>query len=490
MNAVRGKVWGLLALLLTLVLPGWAAEAPPLDGLWKGPLKMPGGQLEVIFRLVKLTSGEYFATLDVPMQRVSHLAVQVTTRGDTVILASTEANCRYTGRLLASGGELQGTWQQPGFQAPLALTHSVLAIATAAPSVRLTPPYRETDVTFNNPKASLRLAGTLTVPAGPGPFPAVALLSDVGAQDRNGTEADFAPLGRLADYLTRRGIAVLRFDDRGTGQSTGPNQSQATVAHLVSDAQAALGFLRARPEIDSAHVGLLGHGEGGNVALLAAAQPLPPAFVIGLAPAGLTGSEVILQRQQATLLSLQTTPKQLAAALKYQQSIFDIIRQTVNNSQAQTIVAGMLKQSNVALDDARAQAQAAEMVAPHYRYALTFNPLEKLPKVHCPVLLLFGTADATVNGDVNLEALARGLRADKSVTIRKLPGVNHLFQPDFSQWPIVSGERQPNFSPVAQETMRAWLVAQTQKAAPAPTGTAPAAKAESKGAQASAKSSK
>ena len=465
MNVFKACFYGCLALLLTLAPPSWGnarpAAEPPLDGLWKGPLQMPGGKIEVIFRLVKLSSGEYFATLDVPMQKVSHLKVTVATHADTVVLTSPEANCNYVGRLIANGTQLQGNWQQPGFKVPLLLTHTEVQAASLPVSPRLTPPYREEDVRFSNAQAKLQLAGTLTVPAGQGPFPAVVLLSDTGPQDRNGTVGDFSPLGRLADYLTRRGVAVLRFDDRGTGQSTG--EFKATTAELVTDAQAALNFLRTRPEIDLGHLGLVGHGEGGNVALLAATQPLPPAFVIGLAPYALPGSVIVLQQQEATLRSLQTEPAQIADALKRQQAMFEIIRQTADNSQAQAIVANMLRQNNAALDPAAAQTSASEMVTARYRYFLAFDPLERLPQVTCPVLLLYGSADDILNSDINSSMLVKGLKNNKAAVARKLPGVNHLFQPDRSQWPLISGEPKPNLSPVASEAIRAWIVEQAGK---------------------------
>jgi pimeloyl-ACP methyl ester carboxylesterase len=441
-------------------VPCRAAIAPadqPLDGLWKGPLKLPGGELEVIFRLVKLSSGEYFATLDVPKQRVSNLSVTVTTRADTIVFASAEANCRFTGRLVPDAGQLQGTWQQPGFRVPLTLTHTALPTLAAATKTRLTPPYREENVTFTNAAAGASLAGTLTVPAGPGPFPAVVLLSDAGAQDRNGTVNEFGPQGWLADYLTRRGIAVLRFDDRGTGQSTGA--ADATTADLVTDAQAALGFLRTRPELIATRLGLIGHGEGGNVALLTAGRPQPPAFVVGLAPYGLPGRTIAMQQQEATLRSLQTSSGQLAIALKRQQMTFDAIRQTINRSQARAIVANILKQDNPLLSEAAAQARATELTAPAYRYFLSFDPAESLAQVACPVLLLYGSADPVLNPDSNLEALTKGLKNNKSVVARKLPGVNHVFQPERDQWPIVGGQAQPNFSPAAEEAIRAWIMA-------------------------------
>ncbi|WP_460584097.1 alpha/beta hydrolase [Hymenobacter arcticus] len=466
MKVARNAVYGCLALLLVLVLPGRAAHhaaaVPPLDGLWKGPLQMPGGKLEVIFRLVKLSSGEYFANLDVPLQKASHLAVTVETRADTVIFTSAEADSRYVGRLSADGQTLQGVWRQTGFQVPLTLTHSALPVeAASAVKSRFAPPYREEEIAFPNPVANLQLAGVLTVPAGPGPFPAVALLSDEGPHDRNGTASGFGPLGQLADYLTRRGVAVLRFDDRGTGHSTGP--APATPASLVSDAQAALTYLRQRPEVDAAHLGLIGLGEGSNVALLAAAQPLPPAFLVGLSAYGEPGTSLAMQQREANLRAQKVDPKVMAASLKRQQQILEVIRQTVVKSQAQTIVATILKQDSTGLSAAAAQARAAALVTTRYREFLKFDPTEKLAGVSCPVLLLYGADDAFLNPDTNLEALLKGLKNNKLAAGHKVAGTNHSFQAARSQWPIVGGEAHPIFSPAAQEDIRAWIVEQTKK---------------------------
>ncbi len=436
------------------------APAPPLDGLWKGQLKVPGGQLEVIFRFVKLAGGEYFATLDVPLQQVSHMAVKTDVRGDTVRLFAEEANSRFVGRVSGDGKQLSGTWQQPGFKVPLVLAFSALPPMNAK-NVRLTPPYREEEATFSNLTVNTRLGGTLTIPAGPGPFPAVVLLSDSGPHDRDGTVGDFAPLGLLADFLTRRGVAVLRFDSRGVGKSAG--NPATTTADLVSDAQAGLNYLRTRPEIDLSHLGMIGHGEGGNVALLAATQPLPPVFVVALAAYGLPGRDIVVQQQATTLRTLGTDAGQIEAATKRQLAMLEIIRQTTDNAQAQAIVANMLKQNNAAIDNVTAQASAAEMTSLHYRYFLEFNPIEKLSAVNCPVLLLNGGSDLTINAETNLAALKKGLGANKNVLIKKLPGVNHLFQPDPTKWPILNGQPQPNFSPEAQETIREWIMTQAKK---------------------------
>jgi alpha-beta hydrolase superfamily lysophospholipase len=465
------RLLGSFLIALVLSVPAWAgrqpvlvatapADAPPLDGLWKGQLKVPGGQLEYIFRFVKLTGGEYFCTLDVPLQKVSHMAVKAEVKGDTVRMFAEEANGRFIGRITPDGKQMAGVWQVPGYKAPLVLTFSALP-AMNAKNVRLTPPYREEEATFSNLTVNFRLSGMLTIPAGPGPFPAVVLLSDSGPQDRDGTVGDFATLGLLADYLTRRGVAVLRFDDRGVGKSEGT--PALTTLDLVSDAQAGMNFLRTRPEIDLSHLGLIGHGEGGNVALLAAAQPLPPAFVVALSAYGLPGRDIVVQQQATTLRTLGTDNAQIEAATKRQQAMLEIIRQTTDNSQAQAIVANMLKQNNAAIDNATAQASAAEMTSARYRYFLAFNPVEKLTAVNCPVLLLNGISDLTINADANLNALTKGLKLNKSVTVKKLVGVNHLYQPDPAKWPIVNGQQQPNFSPEAQETIREWILAQAKK---------------------------
>ncbi|KAA9331515.1 alpha/beta fold hydrolase [Hymenobacter busanensis] len=450
------------ALLLGLGLISASAQATPaLDGLWKGPLKVPGGQWEVIFRVVTLTGGSYYATLDVPMQKVTRMGVKVQAHGDTVIFVADEAASQFVGRISADGKHVEGTWQQPGLKAPMTLEY---AAPQAAPGgkVRLTPPYREEEVNFTNIPVNLRMAGMFSVPPGKGPFPAVVLVSDAGPQDRDATVGDYRPMGALADFLTRRGIAVLRVDDRGVGQSGGTAGS-ATIPELVADVQAALNFLRTRPEADVSHLGVIGHGEGGNVALLAAAQPLPPSFVVALAAYGQPGSDIVVQQQANILRSLGTEPAQIEAAVKRHQAMLEIIRQTPDGPQAQAIVANMLRQTNTSIDQNTALASAGELTSARYRHFLTFDPAEKLAQVSCPVLLLNGTADMFVAPETNLAILAKGLKSNKNVIVKKLPGVNHLFQSDPGQWPLVNGQPRETFSPLAQEMIREWIVAQAKK---------------------------
>lgn len=447
-------VWGVL-----LSLTGRAAEGPPppttLDGLWRGPLQMPGGKLEVIFRLVKLTTGGYYATLDVPLQKVSRMSVQVVLHGDTVVLSAEEAASQFIGRLAPGGRQLSGQWRQPGLRVPLTLEFSSPATASGG-KVRLTPPYREDEVAFSNAAAALRLGGLLTVPPGQGPFPAVVLVADAGPLDRDASVGDYRPVGALADYLTRRGVAVLRLDARGVGATGGA--ANPPLLERLSDVEAALNYLRTRSEVDLARLGVVGHGEGGNVALLAATRALPPAFVVTLGAAGLPGQE-LARVQQTTVLRAAGLPQpQIETLVKRQQAVLDVVFHTRDNQQAQAIVANMLRQDDPDLPAAAAQAVAADLTSDHSRFRQVYDPLPALAAVQCPVLLLGGGADLAVDADLNLAALQRGLRTNRAVTSKKLPGVNHLFQADMAEWPLVAGQRRPTFSPQAQELIRVWIM--------------------------------
>ena len=479
------------------LLPAWvAAQGLParLEGQWHGPLAVPGGSLELAVTIVPLSNGTYYAALDVPQQHIARMPVDVALKDNNIALDVPQAGSHFTGKVLASGDRLEGTWQQPGLKVPLVLERSTAPEASqAARKMRLTPPYRESVVTFYNVAAKIRLAGTLTVPAGPGPFPAVVLLSDSGPQTRDADIDDYPLFGILADYLTRHGLAVLRYDDRGAGKSGGDFQKASTL-DFVSDAQAALSYLRGNSLVEPLQVGLLGHGEGANVALLAAADAdtdEQPAFVVALAGYGQPGRDVLRRQQGEILRLIGADGGQVRAA----QALFDreveTVRQTANNATARARLVQLLRSSNTALDEATAQARAAQLTSSWSRFFLDFDPATKLPQVHCPVLLLGGNADLQVSAARNLPVLQKGLhQAGVPVEAHRLPGVNHYFQGDPAEWPIVAGERQASFSQQGLDYLRLWLQAHTHQtsttapvtvarpATPPPAKAAPTAKAK------------
>ena len=436
--------------------PGAAAEALPLGGLWKGKLAVLGGRLDLTISVVPLAGGRFFAALDVPAQKVTRMMTEMSVRGDSVLFMMPDAGSRYAARYVATKRQFEGVWTQAGVKTPLELHYAPMPTLGTGTATRLAPPYHEEEVTFNNPVSRLNLGGTFTVPPGKGPFPAVVLVSDIGAQDRDGTMGGFHLLATLADYLTRRGIAVLRYDDRGVGKSGG-SSALATTAMLVSDVQAGMNFLRSRIEVNIGRIGVIGHGEGANVALLAAGQPLPPAFVVSLAGYGLTGEQTLLQQQVAQLKAKKLDPAMVQAAYERQKTMYEIIRQSTP-LQALAIVSNMMRQDQPELTTEAAQKAAAAQLTPWRRYFLTFDPVAELDQVKCPVLLLSGTDDAEAPADMHLAALEKELRSiSHSTTVRRLPGANHLFQPPKTEWVLMNGEMQPILAPVAADAIREFI---------------------------------
>jgi pimeloyl-ACP methyl ester carboxylesterase len=510
--SLRGK----LVLLLCLV-PGWllAQGTSPtgLAGTWKGPLTVPGGALPIQITVLETTAGKLTAELLLPVKKTTRHAVMVTVRGDSVTFFAPTADCRFICRRSVDGSELRGKWLQTGFKEPLTLFRVTSAVGEVVEGVDTGVPlfvstYRTDPVQLSSGPDKVALAGSLTIPDGDGPFPAVVLLSDLGAQDRDATEGDYRLFGGLANYLSRYGIAVLRLDDRGVGQSGGDNNA-VTTTDRVRDAQAGLSYLRALPSINPARIGLIGHGEGGNVALLAATQPLAPNFVVGLAASGLMGQE-LLARQPEPVNAADTTAfgiarraahidalaqaeklraagsnaaqietylaqqqlkmrsedrKRTEATLKFRRAMLEIVKQTPNNDQAQAIVVNMLRQRYPNEDPAVLRARAVEFTTPWNRAFVRFDPRPELAKVQCPVLLLQGTDDTEVEAEPNLAVLEKGLKANKRLTIRRLPGINHELQAPAAQL-LASADGQksePIIAPVVLETVRDWVLQQAGK---------------------------
>jgi pimeloyl-ACP methyl ester carboxylesterase len=458
----------LLLLLPVLALAKRGPADSPLGGQWRGDLKVPGGTWELVVTIIPLSNGALYATLDVPKQKISRMPVKTELKGADVTMRIEEAASKFVGKLSADGKKISGTWTQPSLSTALVLertTGSVINAATFKPSL----PYREEEVVVPNKVSKLRLTGTLTMPQGKGPFPAVVLVSDSGPQDRNAVIDNYRMFNILADYLTRRGVAVLRYDDRGVGKSTG-NYQQATTADLVSDAQAAMGFLRAHYKVNKTQVGMVGHGEGANVALLAAADRNAPNFIVSLAGYGLSGAEVLKRQQVEIMRLIGANTQQVTSALQLHERMLDIIRQTPANDLARAKVAAMLRMSNADIDFTMVQARATQLTSPWYRYFIDFNPQAKLAEVKCPVLALNGGADLLVSANRNLPTLQKGLKANgnRKVETYKLTGVNHWFQAPQAEWPLVNGQIQPTFSSRALVLIHGWVAQNSAPPTPVP----------------------
>jgi len=451
-----------LILLAATLLTYSAAHAqqaprPSLSGNWSGEV----ATLEFTFHLTDPASGPRAATLDIIEQNVRGLVVDFQAPGDSVYLRlSKPIAAQFTGRRSADGRQLTGEWQQGLRAFPLTLTRAGAGEATGPkrPQQPHAPfPYQSADVTFRNEKAGISLAGTYTLPADMGPFPAVVLLTGSGPEDRNETYQGHQPFAVLADYLTRHGIAVLRFDDRGVGQSGGTLKG-TTSADYTTDAQAALAWLRTQPGIRKNQVGLIGHSQGGTAAIGAAGQPGGPDFLVLLAAPGLPGDELLVQ-QSLALARLQTTdPAQLASTEKMQRTMTQIIQKTPDDTQAQ----GQLLLYYSAISPqlaAQVKPQLPMLTSPDYRHLLADRPALTLARVRCPVLALGGSKDVQVPTTRNLAATAAGLKAAKNcdVTVQELPGLNHLFQTAKTGAPNEYATIEETFAPAALQVIGDWI---------------------------------
>lgn len=428
-----------------------SAAAAPAEAkeIWEGKLALPGGvALRIVVR-VQREGNEVRAVMDSPDQGATGIAIDsVSFEGGVFRFESKAVRCRYSGALSASRDEAVGTFSQAGANLPLTFRRTNEAQELRRPQTPRAPfPYRAEEVAYNNtaqkiteanPTPHVRLAGTLLVPNGDGPFPAVLLITGSGPQDRDESLMGHKPFWVLADALARRGIAVLRVDDRGVAASTG-DFSTATSADFAEDVEAGLAWLRMRKEIDSARVGLLGHSEGGLIAPLVASRT-KVAFIVLLAGPGVPGDEVILT--QGDRLA-ELAGKSAAARKKIhnnQRRLFDLIKAEPDpaalKEKARPLIAAAIDdlpaEERAAPGDPsrRIEALVAQTSSPWLRYFVTHDPRPVLSKVRCPVLALGGGKDLQVVAKKNLAAIRAALKAggNRDVTIRELPGLNHLFQ--------------------------------------------------------------
>ncbi len=279
---------------LTLIKKDRATPEPKVVGkeqIWEGKLAAGAGiEFRLVVRLAKTESGELLGTFESPDQGAQKLKLSAVTLDKSRLAFELKlAGAKYEGTLNAEGTEATGSWSQGGAKLPLTFKKTEKIAEIRRPQTPKPPyPYKSEAVTYSNKAGGVTLAGTLTTPSGPGRFPAMILISGSGAQDRDETIFLHKPFLVLADTLTRRGVAVLRVDDRGVGGSTG-SISESTSEDFAGDVLAGIAFLKSRPEIDTKKIGLAGHSEGGIIAPMVAARSNDVAFIVLLAGTGLPG---------------------------------------------------------------------------------------------------------------------------------------------------------------------------------------------------------
>ncbi len=460
---MKGVGW--ITLLLCAVAQ--ASSQPPCVGNWLGALKVSGMELRIVFKITAAADGALAAKMDSPDQGAKDIPMDaVVCRRDTIIITCAAIMGSYQGVISSDGLSIQGEWKQAGMKLPLNLKKVAEAPSVRRPQHPQKPyPYLEEEVTFENRTAGIHLAGTLTRPKSGAPFTAVILISGSGAQDRDETVFNHKPFLVLADHLTRRGMAVLRFDDRGAGRSQGDFKA-ATTQDFCSDVLAAVDYLKSCQEIDPRRIGLLGHSEGGLVAPMAASTDKSIAFVILLAGPGVPGEKIVLAQLAALARQAGVDEKTIADKVALQQSLFDVIKRETNNEPASREIRERLMQEltedeKKEVPEAALQAQIQLLVSPWYRWFLTYDPRPALSKLRCPVLALNGEKDLQVPVEQNLPEIEKALRqgGNKKHTVRVMKGMNHLLQTCQTGAVSEYGVIEETMSPQALTLIADWIQA-------------------------------
>lgn len=353
-------------------------------------------------------------------------------------------------------------------RAVFTLILAVLAATLMLPvTAQQTTTYTEEDVTFDN--GDITLAGTLSLPDGAGPFPAVVLISGSGPSNRDESMPELLemrPFALIADGLASEGFAVLRYDDRGTAESTG-EYDLATSADLATDAQAAVEYLRNRSEIDAEEVGLLGHSEGGLIAALAAAEDPTLAFVISMGGPGVTGYDLLLLQIDLTMRASGATDEMIAALIEHERPSMDMIVEQEWDALEAKMRTELPQQMAVMTDEQReALGDPEELIAKSmlqyqnwFHYFLTYDPADAWSEVESPVLALFGDLDTQVDADQNAPALEAALEAggNADYTIVRFPTGNHLFQNANTGSPEEYATLEQDYLPEFIPTIVDWL---------------------------------
>lgn len=444
-----------------------AKEKPrSVAGVWQGTLKL--GKAEVRLILELKPKGEGFAGLmDSPDQGVFGLPIDgADVKDGTFTMSMKKLGASFEGKLDGAGNQIVGTWKQ-GVQLPLTFERLDKKPEYARPQDPKKPyPYKEEEVVYENAKAKIKLAATLTIPEGKGPFPAVLLLTGSGPQDRNESLLGHRPFLVLADYLTRKGIAVLRADDRGVGKSTGQFLG-ATTADFVDDALAGVAFLKTRAEINPKKIGLVGHSEGGLVAPLAAVASPDVAFIVLLAGPGLPGDEIIMQQVVRALKARGATKEFQEWSVSLQRRLMDTLKQEGDDEAAHKRMQAVLKEYLAKLPAEEAKkveesvnAQLARQHLAWTRYFLRLDPRLALKKVQVPVLAICGELDVQVLARDNLPEIDKALKegGNKDYTVKEFAGLNHLFQTAKTGAVAEYGMIQETLAPVVLEFVSDWIL--------------------------------
>ncbi len=443
---------------------------------WLGTLDAGSMKLEMGLQIYEAEDGTLSAKLDSYSQNVTGMEVEFKRKGNKYKIQQDRLKVKCDLELNEAKDKLIGIFNQGGAKLPLELAKVELGEEPPEANRPQHPkepfPYDEADVTYENTQDSVTLAGTLTTPKGDGPFPAVIMISGSGPQDRNETIFAHKPFMVIADHLTRKGIAVLRFDDRGIGKSTG-SFGTATSEDFARDVEAGIDFLKTNSKIDAKKIGLAGHSEGGVIAPMVAVERPDVAFIVLLAGTGVDGETIVASQSRAMTEIMGVGGEFLDHQDKLMKALCAQIKSNTSNNNskeelAKTGAGYIATVENEAMQtqlNAVNDALSGQFSSPWFGFFVKHDPAPVLQKVKCPVLAMNGEKDLQVLVDLNLNAIEKALKAggNSDFEISRLANLNHLFQEtEGAGMPTEYGTLEETFSPKALKVMSAWVVEHTK----------------------------
>ncbi len=446
---------------------GAQAPAAGIEGNWQGMIEAGAVKLRMGLHLTRGANGDLRAKMDSIDQGVTGIPVpKATFEGQTLKLDLSNMRASYEGKL--AGDEIRGTFTQGG-AIPLNFKRVEKVTTIERKQTPKAPfPYESIDVGYENKTGGVKIGGTLTVPKGAGPHPAVVMITGSGAQDRDETIFGHKPFLVIADALTRKGIAVLRLDDRGVGK-TGGSLETATIFDLAGDVRAGIAFLKTRADIDGKRIGLVGHSEGGIIGPVVAAQSRDVAFLVMLAGPGVPIDQILFLQAEMISKAAGVPQAMITQNRRIQQAMFAVVTEEEDPKKAvEKLRAGWAEmkaslpenaRKDQSMSDGNRDGQIAMINSPGMRALFKHDPAKTLKKVECPVLVVNGELDLQVPPGQNLPpiaaALAEGRAAD--FTIVKMPGLNHLLQTSSTGSPAEYGLIEETIAPAVLELLTTWL---------------------------------
>jgi uncharacterized protein len=438
-------------------------SADRLPGIWTGALNVGPATLRLQLTVRRDSTGALAGTMKSLDQGGAEFVASVTAPSDSLSFVIPSATMSYSGAFTPTGDSIRGTFVQ-GRSFPLTFVRSNAPAADRRPQDPVPPlPYRTQDVTIQS-APGVSLAGTLDLPPGKGPFPFVVFVTGSGPQDRDEAIMGHRPFLVIADYLARHGIASLRYDDRGTAESTGSFSGSTSVDFAV-DADAAVRFVKAMPTLAS-KVGIIGHSEGGLIGPMVAARWHDVDFLVLLAGTGVPGDSVAMLQTRVRAVASGAPPDQIARGMATNRRLFDAVVKSSDSADAVARLA-IAKREALALvpEDRRAvgaqqiDKMIPQLVDPWFRYFMRYDPRDALRQIRVPVLALGGTLDVQVPAKENLPAIDAALKqaGNRDNRVVELPGLNHLFQTAKTGDPAEYAAIDETVSPQVLELVAAWI---------------------------------